>query len=254
MKNMLLLFILAIGVNLTAQTTRTVVKKIEKTETTSSNSIDKNSKRLFNIEKEIVNGKERLKYKLVIDEAGTQKVIKWNGEGEMPSEIAEELARMENEEVVSERHEEHEVIIEKSTNGDKKVMVWKGEGEMPKEMKEILEEEGNVERIRIIEDDGETKILKIESDDQPYDISVKIGVGLSSDNNGVIVDEVMSGTAAEKAGFEVGDVILKLDDTYIFNYDKVMEFLSTKSAGDRVKAKILRSGKEKKLKLTLDAK
>ena len=46
---------------------------------------------------------------------------------------------------------------------------------------------------------------------------VKLGVMISDHNNGVNVDEVFKGSSADKAGLEKGDVILKLNDKYIFS-------------------------------------
>ncbi len=251
MKNILILFVLVFATSLTAQTTKKVIKKIEKSDTEIYNDKDANTFKSMKVEKELVNGKEQTSYKLIIEEGGEKKVIKWDGEGEMPKEIEAELAKMEEgRDGNFEIYEEHEIVMEENKNGEKKVMVWKGDGEMPDDMKRMMEEdeENHVKN-------GERKIMKfISEDEMEYDVKVKMGIGLSDGKDGVRVEQVMENSPASNAGIKEGDIILKMNDTYILSDDKLMEFLSNQKAGDKVKVIILRNGKEQTMKIQLEAK
>lgn len=60
---------------------------------------------------------------------------------------------------------------------------------------------------------------------------------------GVIVQKVLEGSPAEKAGLEIGDVILDLDGMPVNTSNELQSRVSMHKAGDDVKLKILRDGK-----------
>ena len=68
---------------------------------------------------------------------------------------------------------------------------------------------------------------------------------------GAYVDVVEEGSAAEKAGLKVGDIIIAIDDTEINTHSALIATVATYRAGDTVTLKILRDQKEQELKLTL---
>ncbi len=74
---------------------------------------------------------------------------------------------------------------------------------------------------------------------------------LKLDNmDGVIVDEVLSGSAAQKAGVKVGDIIIAIDSTAIKSPSGLQEKVNSFYPGDKAVVKVLRDGKTLELKVT----
>jgi Do/DeqQ family serine protease len=67
---------------------------------------------------------------------------------------------------------------------------------------------------------------------------------------GVLVSDVISGTAAEAAGIEEGDVIVEIDKTIIKNNADLQENTARHRPGDKVNIKVYRKGTYKDLTLT----
>lgn len=70
---------------------------------------------------------------------------------------------------------------------------------------------------------------------------------------GVFVYSVEDGSAADKAGLQMGDVITKMDDTDITSYEDLVAAKKSYSAGDTVTLTVYRGGKTIELQLTFDA-
>ncbi len=80
---------------------------------------------------------------------------------------------------------------------------------------------------------------------------------------GVLIGEVFEGTAAHKAGFrgtrfyeddtlaQLGDVIIAIDGEKIRDYESLRDALEKRRVGETVEVTVLRDGKERKLKVTL---
>ena len=60
------------------------------------------------------------------------------------------------------------------------------------------------------------------------------------ETNGVYIAEVLEGSGAKKAGLEVGDVIIKIDNTRITSKSSLLETIGTKRPGDIVKVFVMR--------------
>ena len=58
--------------------------------------------------------------------------------------------------------------------------------------------------------------------------------------NGAYVREVEAGSPAEKAGIQVGDIIVEIDGNVITKNTQMTSYLQSKQAGDRVKIKVYR--------------
>ena len=234
MKNIIIGALLFIGLaaNVQAQEEKKViVRKVEKSEVKESDKSNNGKEKTITINvetdenvenenatlaitKEMINGKEKSIYKLTEDKDGEIKVIEWDGEGEMPAEIREKMKSVD-------------VAI---GEGDKK-MIWI---------------EKNVEAGS---PKGKRKHIKMH-DAMPPQPKVKLGVMISDDNNGVNVDEVFKGSAADKAGLEKGDVILKLNDKYIFSEEALFETLAGFKEGEKISVTVIRGNKEKTMNLT----
>ena len=70
---------------------------------------------------------------------------------------------------------------------------------------------------------------------------------------GVFVCSVEPGSAAEKAGLQMGDVITKIDDKTITSYEDLVAAKKSYSAGDTATFTIYREGKTQTVELTFDA-
>ncbi|MBK8701390.1 MAG: PDZ domain-containing protein [Saprospiraceae bacterium] len=215
---------------------KVIVKKVEKTETATdglgktiitreiSSDGDENKMtevimedgkdgEYLTVTKENHNGEEVSLYTLVSVKGGEKKVIKWDGKGEIPAEIKKKM---------------EDVEIREFDNGDEKtIIVEKREG---KHM-------------------GGHKGMWVEDKEQNQPPKVKMGVMINDDNKGVYIDEVFKGSPADKGGMEKGDLILKINNTYIFSDDQLFETLRGLKEGDKANFVVVRQGKEKNLDL-----
>ncbi|MCE9527839.1 MAG: PDZ domain-containing protein, partial [Planctomycetales bacterium] len=69
--------------------------------------------------------------------------------------------------------------------------------------------------------------------------------------DGVLLELIMPGGAAEKAGLKAGDVLTKLGDLKISNIDDFENALRAHKPGDKVKLKAKRGAEEVELEATL---
>jgi serine protease Do len=74
--------------------------------------------------------------------------------------------------------------------------------------------------------------------------------GLSQEGVGVLINDVIDGSPAAKAGMKRGDIILSLEDMPISSLSDYRDTLGEYTAGDHLRLKIFRKGKE----LTVSAK
>jgi|GEM_PF-763482 len=84
---------------------------------------------------------------------------------------------------------------------------------------------------------------------EPSD-AVKIALGI---DHGVIVDDVIEESPADKAGIKKGDIILKIDGEEITDMDD-LHYMVKKNPGREVKIEVLRKGKKKTLSVKLGEK
>lgn len=68
---------------------------------------------------------------------------------------------------------------------------------------------------------------------------------------GVVILEVQRNSPASKSGLKVDDIIMKLDDAIIKDIGQLREQLEQCDAGEVVTLSVVRSGRERKIKLTL---
>jgi serine protease Do/serine protease DegQ len=69
---------------------------------------------------------------------------------------------------------------------------------------------------------------------------------------GALVQEVVSGSAAEKAGVQVGDVIVAVDGKTVRSAAELRTTIGVKRSGDKVALDVLRDGKRRTLTAALD--
>ena len=71
---------------------------------------------------------------------------------------------------------------------------------------------------------------------------------------GAYVGGVTSGSCADKAGIEKGDIITKIDGEEITSYADLKNAVSNHSAGDTVEVELYRAGESRTVSLTFDEK
>jgi len=164
-------------------------------------------------------------YKIVtLDENGNENTVEWNGEGEMPTEI-EKMLDKEGIEI----NENHSAFLFKSKSGDhdEEINITFEEGEITDEVIELLKEEN-------------INIKLIAGDNKP-----QLGIVIKDNENGEVeVIEVIEQTAASEGGLLSGDIIRKINDLEISNYDKLLNVVSYHKAGDKLRIGITRAGKK----------
>jgi hypothetical protein len=72
-------------------------------------------------------------------------------------------------------------------------------------------------------------------------------------DGGILVDKVMEGLPAQKAGLKSGDKLVQLDGEDIEGVMEFRESLAEHKAGDEISLKVLRDGKELDVKVKLEA-
>ncbi len=166
-------------------------------------------------------------------------------------------------------------------------MEWKGDGDMPEEMAKELK---NININKVVDGDNMTITIDAESDDQPKDLTegkpknrkmkmirredsdrmyfpererkfmyrdnmnsnkASLGVSIDDTQEGVVITDIVDGSAAAKAGLRRGDTILKINDKYIFTSDGLLKALSPFNPGESIKVRYIRDGNEKSAKATL---
>ena len=79
-------------------------------------------------------------------------------------------------------------------------------------------------------------------------LAQQLGVG---DIKGIVVTRVIADCAADRAGIEVGDVILQVAGVDINSYAEMMEVLGKCSPGDKVEVRYVRNGQVRNIEATL---
>lgn len=84
------------------------------------------------------------------------------------------------------------------------------------------------------------------------DLNRTLAQALELDSNqGIIVNRVQEGTAAEKAGLKEGDVIRTLNGNNVQSYSNFRTTVATSNPGDEITLGIIRDGEEQELEVTL---
>src|SRR5262245_15138981 len=85
----------------------------------------------------------------------------------------------------------------------------------------------------------------------PSEQSGFLGVTLDQESAGATIGSVSAGSAAEKAGIQPKDTILRVDDNEIVNQESLINTLLGYKAGEKVKITLERDGKRVELTATL---
>jgi peroxiredoxin len=80
-----------------------------------------------------------------------------------------------------------------------------------------------------------------------------IGIGIEKGKDGVRVKEIMPATPAEKAGLKVGDEVISIDDQAVKEPQQLIDLVTSKGVGSKVRLWIVRDGKTVEIDLALEA-
>lgn len=81
----------------------------------------------------------------------------------------------------------------------------------------------------------------------------RLGVRLEDTDQGVVIREVVTDSAAEKAGLQVGDIVKKVGETTVENARSVVEAILNLEVGDTVAIEVERDGQTETVSVTLEA-
>mgnify|MGYP001140465172 CR=1 FL=1 len=70
-------------------------------------------------------------------------------------------------------------------------------------------------------------------------------------DSGIIVAEVVSGSPAQQDGIQVNDIIIEAADEKVENFEDLRNILFDHRAGDTLKVKLIRDGKEEIIDVVL---
>ena len=227
------------------------VIKIEKSvhEKTTHGKDKNDGEKEIEITTEMKNGKTIEKYKIVKKEGGTEKILEWDGEGDMPAEMEKELGGIninrnfdgENMDItidadIIEYSDDREKMVIRGGDRDRKKnrMMW-----IDKDDKSYFPER--------------TKNFDF-SPEKPLNNKVSLGVMIDDTDDGVVINDIVEGSAAAAAGLKRGDVILKINDKYIFTSNGLLKSLNPFNPNEKVKIKYIRDGKEKSTNAILKSK
>lgn len=199
---------------------------------------------------------------------GTEEIMEWEGEGEMPEDIKEALEEHDIDIISDEKDNEIKVTVDsddkssetkikifKSHNGDEEDIEIEMDGEeLSDEMKQMLEEQGiNLQIIK--SDDGEHKTITVvtEEDQEINTNKAQLGVYLIDNDMGIEIDDIVEGSSAQAAGLQKGDIITAIDDTAVSSMDKLVEAIGRYDIGDVVLINYIRNNKNESKEVTLRA-
>jgi S1-C subfamily serine protease len=80
-------------------------------------------------------------------------------------------------------------------------------------------------------------------------IGIMIKVDEENKDGKIVIDGVISDSPAEKAGFKMGDVIIKVNDKAAENLEDTVKEIIKQEPGTKIKIVIKREGKEKTIEV-----
>jgi len=172
------------------------------------------------------NGQEKDFYRIKVKDAdGTMKIIEWNGEGEMPEEMKQQL-NQEEYETYARAHNVSNRRAKRSGDGSNNKS---SETNTPTvEIEEIILEEANSNKVQL-------------------------GIMIEEHPVGVKIVDFIAGTTAEKAGLKKGDVITLFNGATVNSMQALIQEVGKYKAGDIVEVMAIRGDLEQGYKVTLQS-
>ncbi len=213
---------------------------------------DKDGGKTIEITSDNKDGKTIEKYKIIKNDGTGEKVMEWDGKGEMPEEMKKEMGKININKNMDGEKMEITVDVEKGDDGDNnedRKMIIVGRGDKDKMRKEIewIERDGAT-----FGPEGRRRNFNF-NDEKPNTNKASLGVMIDDTDDGVVITDMIDGSAAGAAGLRRGDVILKINDKYIFTFNGLIDALKPYNPTETVKVRYIREGKEKSVSVTLKA-
>lgn len=215
---------------------KNVIKIVKSTrEKVISNDGDKDKKEI-EISSELKDGKTTERYKIIKKDSNGEKVMEWDGTGEMPADLKKELGNININKNID--GENMEIILDNnmSGNGEDKIIIIDQNKEHKKD------------RLRINRPDngffGKSRDFDMD-EGKPNNNKVTLGVMIENTDDGVEITDIVEGSAAAGAGLRRGDILLKINERYIFTVNSLLDALHPFNSGEKIKVKYIRAGKEK---------
>jgi serine protease Do len=96
------------------------------------------------------------------------------------------------------------------------------------------------------------------AEDRPTRLSSKASLGVmveptppNTQHAGVIIREVLPNSPAAKAGMKAGDIVDKIDNQEVKDFETLANSLAQRKPGDKVTIEVLRDGEERNVSVTL---
>ena len=226
------------------------IKITTKSSSSKSISNDKDGQKTVEITSDSKDGKKVEKYKIVKKDGKGEKVIEWDGSGEMPEEMKKEMGKININKNMDGEKMEITVDVEKGEDGgdnedNKMIIVRKGDKDKMRKEIEWIEREGPN-----FGPEGRRRNFNF-NDEKPNNNKASLGVMIDDTDDGVVITDMIDGSAAGAAGLRRGDVLLKINDKYIFTANGLINALNPFNPKETVKVKYIREGKEKSVSVTL---
>jgi serine protease Do len=176
------------------------------------------------------------------------------------------------------KKESQEIIIRQKGNKDMNLKVEiNGENITVngKPLSEFMDKDVTINKRRMIITDGDKKMMwDFNRDNQDwgrlgenfgedfmreFEIEVEgvnsnkafLGVTTEKNEKGAAIEEVVNGSAAEKAGLKKGDIITRIGEEAVAGPEELSDLIGFRKPGDEIKISYLREGKKSTAKATL---
>ena len=100
--------------------------------------------------------------------------------------------------------------------------------------------------------DLKESLQNLTSDETTNDSELTIGISGTDASYGVMVDSIGEGTPAEKAGMQIGDLIIKVNNESVTSIKKINEIKTKHKKGDTLIFTIYREGEVHEIKIVLE--
>ena len=196
------------------------------------------------------------------------RVMVIEGDEDMPEDVEKMMEEMDIDIDVEKGEGKMEKkrirIVSVDDDGKKEEIEWEGDGDIPADIQKKLDEH-DID-IAMMEGDIEEEnhfVMKHGSDENSGFLGVMLRKEVNKEDGvetvtgeseaGVVIDDVVPASAAEKAKLQAGDVITAIDGKKVQTINALTDILGGKKADDQVKIDYTRDGKAMTATATLQA-
>lgn len=159
---------------------------------------------------------------------------------------------------VEKRNGQTNIKVVKEEDGKKEEMKFEYDGdEMPEDVKAKLKEMG-LDHVVMESAEGKDNhevIVMVEKEEVSNSKKkAQLGVMLVQEQDQVIIDGVVTGTAADEAGIKEGDIITAINNEKITSVENLVSMIGAYGVGDELSVDLIRDSKNHNLKVKLKEK